>query len=249
LNVNCETAREAISTRLDGEVARVHDHSLDDHVDACAACRRWRELAHEVTRSVRLQPARPVTMQSDLLVRAVLARSRPPRRPTRLACARGALIATALAQAAITAPLLVYGRDHAAPVHVAHEEGAFAMALAIGFLVAAWRPDRAKGMRTVVGATAALLVVTAVADLVSGRTGIADEAPHALAVVGWLLLAYVAAATPSTTFDPSWSLRPALRAVTGRRGPNRADSVELVDPERAVEPVAGPRESERRQVG
>lgn len=202
-----------------------------------------------MTRSVRLEPARAATVSSDELVRAVLARSRPPKRPTRLAWARGALVATAVAQAAITAPLLFYGRDHTAPVHIAHEEGAFAMALAIGFLVAAWRPDRAKGMRTVVGATAALLVVTAVADLVSGRTGIADEAPHALAVVGWLLLAYVAAATPSTTFDPSWSLRPALRAVTGRRPAVGDDGAGRVEPERAVEPVAGSQEPERREVG
>jgi predicted anti-sigma-YlaC factor YlaD len=247
--VNCDTAREAISTRLDGEAARVHDHSLDDHIDACADCRRWQDLAHAVTRSVRLEPARSVTVPSDLLVRAVLARSRPPKRPPRLAWARGGLVATAVAQAVITAPLLIYGRDHAAPVHIAHEEGAFAMALAVGFVVAAWRPDRAKGMRTVVGATAALLVVTAIADLVSGRTGVADEAPHALAVVGWLLLAYVAAATPSTSFDPSWSLRPALRAVTGRRVPGGADGAGRVDSERAVEPVAGSQEPERRRVG
>jgi predicted anti-sigma-YlaC factor YlaD len=194
---------------------------------------------------VRLEPARPVGVGSDVLVRAVLARSRPPKRPTRLAWARGGLVATAIAQAVITAPQLIYGRDHAAPVHIAHEEGAFAMALAVGFLVAAWRPDRAKGMRTVVGATAALLVVTAVADLVSGRTGIGDEAPHALAVGGWLLLAYVAAATPSTTFDPSWSLRPALRAVTGRRAPNGADDAGHAGSERAVEPVAWSAERER----
>jgi predicted anti-sigma-YlaC factor YlaD len=247
--VNCETAREAISTLLDGEASRVHGPVLDDHLATCVACRRWQSLAHEVTRNVRLEPARPVTVRSDELVGAVLARSRPPKRPTPLTWARVGLVAVAVAQAAITVPLLIYGRDHAAPIHVAHEEGAFAMALALGFLVAALRPDRAKGMRTVVGAAAALLVVTAVADLVSGRTGIGDEGPHALAVVGWLLLAYVAAATPSTPFDPSWSLKPVLRAVTGRRLPIDADVAGTIAAGRAAEPVPQSHEPERRQVG
>jgi predicted anti-sigma-YlaC factor YlaD len=215
--VNCDRAREALSTLLDGEATRAHADSLDDHLKECAACRRWQALAHEVTRNVRLEPARSVPLRSDALVAAVLARSRLPKRPTRLTLARVGLVAIALAQAAITAPGLLYGRDHAAPVHIAHEEGAFAMALAIGFLVAAWRPGRARGMRSVVGATAALLVVTAIVDLGAGRTGVADEAPHLLAVAGWLLLSYVAAATPSSTFDPTWSLKTVLRAVIGRR--------------------------------
>ena len=134
-------------------------------------------------------------------------------------------------------------------MHVAHEEGAVRDGAGLGFLVAAWRPDRAKGMRTVVGATAALLVVTAVADLVSGRTGIGDEAPHLLAVAGWLLLAYVAAATPSTTFDPSWSLQPGVpcghrSTRAARRGCCRPRATE-----RAVEPVAGTPVPGRRQVG
>jgi predicted anti-sigma-YlaC factor YlaD len=254
LVVNCDIAREAISALLDGEVTRVHLRVLDDHLAACAECRRWQALAHEVTRNVRLEPARPVTVRSDVLVGSVLARSRPPRRPTPLTWARVALVAVAVAQAAITAPLLIYGRDHAAPMHVAHEEGAFAMALALGFLVAAWRPDRAKGMRTVVGATAALLVVTAVADLAGGRTGIGDEAPHLLAVVGWLLLAYIAAATPSTTFDPSWSLKPVLRAVTGRRVPVTSDvdggtAPRRSAPGRTAEPVPHADEPGRREVG
>ena len=139
-------------------------------------------------------------------------------------------------------PVLLYGRDHAAPVHVAHEEGAFAMALAIGFLAAAWRPDRARGMRTVVGAAAALLVVTAALDLVGGRTGLGDEAPHLLAVVGWLLLVSVATATPSTTNVASWSLRPVVRAAAGRRVPVDAGAARRGRPDAGT---AG-RPSERR---
>ncbi|HEY5014390.1 MAG TPA: hypothetical protein VIK61_17030, partial [Acidimicrobiia bacterium] len=114
-------------------------------------------------------------------------------------------------------PVLLYGRDHTAPVHVAHETGAFAMALAVGFVVAAWRPDRARGMQALVGAAVALLVVTAALDLLHGRTDMGDEAPHLLAIAGWLLLVRVAVATPAPTVDLSRSRVPTVRAARGRR--------------------------------
>ena len=114
-------------------------------------------------------------------------------------------------------PNLLSGHDHTAPEHIAHEIGAFAMALAVGFVVAAWKPDRARGMHALVGAVAALLVVTSTVDLLHGRTDLGDEAPHLLAVAGWLLLVYLARATPSTSLDPSRALTPVVRSSTGRR--------------------------------
>jgi predicted anti-sigma-YlaC factor YlaD len=227
--VDCETAREAISALLDDELGRRDRAALEYHLSSCTGCSRWQQLAHEVTRNARLEPARPVPTRSDVLVSEVRGRSRPPRHPTNLTWARIGLVAVAVAQAGITVPSLLYGRDQRAPVHVAHEVGAFAMALAVGFLVAAWRPERARGMRAVVGAAAALLVVTAAADLLRGRTDFGDEAPHLLAVTGWLLLVYVAAATPSTTLDPTWSIMPTLHRVSGRRAPR-----DLVSPARTT---------------
>jgi predicted anti-sigma-YlaC factor YlaD len=216
--VNCQSAREAISALLDDEDPGIPGWVIDDHLEHCAACRRWQSEAHAVTRTARLGPVRPINVGSDELISAVLEHSRPPRRPTSLTWARAGLVAVGAAQVAITAPLLLFGRDHAAPEHVAHEVGAFAIALGVGFLVAAWKPDRARGMQAVVGVTATLLVVTALLDLLHGRTDVGDEAPHLLAVAGWLLLSRVAVATPSPTSDPNWSLAP-VRAVTARRLP------------------------------
>jgi predicted anti-sigma-YlaC factor YlaD len=221
--VNCHTAREAISALLDDEDSGVEGCALDDHLLTCAECRRWQAAAYEVTRNTRLGPARAVTVGSDELVTAVLAHSRAPRRPTSLTWARIGLVAVGISQAAITAPLLLNGRDRGAPEHVAHEIGAFAVALAVGLVVAAWKPDRARGMQALVGAAAVLLVVTALFDLVNGHTDLGDEAPHLLAVLGWLLLVRVAVATPTTTVDARWSLAPVVRAVTGRRAPVDAE--------------------------
>ncbi len=105
-----------------------------------------------------------------------------------LAAARMGLILLAATQIALTFPILILGSDRDAPLHVAHEMGSFDLALAIGFVVAAWDPMRAQGMRTLVGAAAVLLLVTAVIDLVAGRTTAGDEAPHLITLAGWLLL-------------------------------------------------------------
>ncbi|MGH9054496.1 MAG: hypothetical protein ACRDYY_01300 [Acidimicrobiales bacterium] len=55
--------------------------------------------------------------------------------------------------------------------------GSLDVAVAVGFLVAVRRPARAMGMLALVGVAAGLLVVTAIVDLVVGRTDLLDEAP------------------------------------------------------------------------
>jgi hypothetical protein len=71
-------------------------------------------------------------------------------------------------------------------------------------------------MHALVGAVAILLVVTSTIDLLHGRTDLGEEAPHLIAIAGWLLLVYLAVATPSTTLDPGRSLTPVVRGFTGR---------------------------------
>ena len=215
--MKCETAREAISALLDDEDSGVDPGELTQHLAGCIDCRTWQTWAHEVTRNARLEPARAVTVPPDELVGLVLAHSRPPRRPALVTVVRGGLIAVAAAQVFFTVPNLLSGHDHTAPEHIAHEIGAFAMALAIGFVVAAWKPDRAHGMHALVGAVAVLLVVTSTVDLVNGHTDLGDEAPHLLAVAGWLLLVSLARATPSTTLDPGRALTPSVRRVARPR--------------------------------
>ena len=131
-----------------------------------------------------------------------------------LAVTRGALALVAVGQLVVTIPPLLFGTDHEAPMHVAHELGAFDMALAVGFLVAVLRPSRAQGMRTLVGCAALLLVVTAAIDLLTGRTTPSDELPHLLAVAGWLLLRRVAALAPPNAEEPALTLGVPARYAT-----------------------------------
>ena len=56
---------------------------------------------------------------------------------------RVGLITLAVVQMLLAAPLVLFGRDAGAPIHLAREIGSFDLALAIGFFIVGWRPARA----------------------------------------------------------------------------------------------------------
>ncbi|MDQ1710761.1 MAG: hypothetical protein QOE45_211 [Frankiaceae bacterium] len=182
----CERAREHLSAELDGyatppgpEVAR--------HLETCTACASWLRAAAAVTRSVRVAPADDVPDLTEPLLVAFRAATAGAR-TTAGRGLRWALVFVALAQLAIAVPSLVFGNDAGAPVHVAHELGSWDIALAVGFLYAAHRPVRAFGLLPLVGTLVGLLLMTSVLDLLGGRTATVAELPHALAVLGFVLL-------------------------------------------------------------
>jgi len=183
--MECDWAREAISARIDGEDPGVPDGALDAHLAGCAACRDWQQRAHVMTRRARLGGT---FLDRDLTGQVLAAIPQAPaRRRLRLAL-RGALLAAALGQLAITVPLLILGHDHDAGTHAAHELGSFDLALAIAFAVGAIRPALSAGLAWTCGIAAAGLAGTAIADLIGGQTLGADEAQHLIAVAGAVLL-------------------------------------------------------------
>lgn len=231
--MECTTAREAISARLDGEPSDVESDLVEAHLAGCPACRAWREQAHEITRRARLVAARGAA-PGDQLLTAVAAAYREPAWWRSAGVSRVGLVAVAVAQIAVTVPALIFGTDRDAPMHVAHEMGSFDMALAVGFLAAAWVPTRAQGMRTLVGAAALLLVVTASIDLIAGRTSLSDEAPHLLTVAGWMLLWRLAVLTPPSAGDRTvspaqWLRRRSQPAPVAQASPPAGDDDLRID--------------------
>lgn len=190
--MECDRAREAISARIDGEDPGVPQDAVEAHLAGCAACRQWQQRAHELTRRARL--GGPV-MDHDLTA-AVLAAVPPHRAPRRRGLTqRAGLVTVALAQLAITVPLLILGHDHDAGAHAAHELGSFDLALAIAFLVGAVRPALSAGLAWPCGIAAAGLIGTAIIDMIGGQTIGADEAQHLIAAAGALLLFWQARTT------------------------------------------------------
>jgi predicted anti-sigma-YlaC factor YlaD len=183
--MECSKAREALSAVLDGEPAAEATAALSAHVRTCADCSRYLERARaldSLTGAVRTEGP---DLTAQVLERARAQRHRLDPWTSSL---RLGLVAVAIAQLGLALPGLIYGTDEGAPIHVAHEVGAWDLALAIGFVFAAWRPLRAVGLLPFAAALSAGLILTAVLDIAHGRAVALTETTHLLELVGTMLL-------------------------------------------------------------
>ena len=193
--MRCDTIREAISARLDGEAAGVEDGTIEAHLAECSACVAWSEELATLHRIVRVREAEAVPDLTAAILGVEPAQPMTARRTRRaevISPARWALFVVALTQLVLAAPALLLGEDSGATVHVARELGAFDLALAVGLLLAAWQPARAWGLLPVVAALALVMAGTAVLDVLRGTASGFGEAHHVLDVAGLVLLWLVA---------------------------------------------------------
>jgi predicted anti-sigma-YlaC factor YlaD len=194
---SCSTVREALSARLDDEPLGMPEAALDQHLSGCAACARWAEAAALVTRRARLAAA-PQVPDLTSAVLAALPRELPgagAAARSRLAdmAVRLALLVVAAAQAGLAWPALASGAAAmSAPVHVAHETGAWNLAIAAAFLAVAAAPRLAAGGLPFLATFAALLVPVTLADLAAGHVHADRALAHVLLLVGVVLVATVA---------------------------------------------------------
>ena len=195
--MQCTPYREAVSARLDGESPGLPAGELDAHLDACPGCSAWARQAELVTRRARLAPA-PAVPDLTATVLAALPRELPGTAAaarTRLATAalRLALLAVGVTQAAFAWPSLVAGSGAmSAPLHMAHETGAWNLGIAAAFLAVAAAPRLASGALPFLGTFAAALAVLTVADLRAGYVHADRAAAHLLLLAGVALVATVA---------------------------------------------------------
>jgi predicted anti-sigma-YlaC factor YlaD len=189
--MTCERMRVALSARLDGEDPGMPAAVLDAHLDGCEACSDWLARAERLTRAVRLRSVEVPDLTASVLAaaaadpqvasgrqaesaRAALARDRA--RILRLAVA-----VAAVAQLALALPVL-FGAHLAGNPHSTREMASFDVAVAVGFALAAWRPQRARTFLPVAVVLAACLAVTTAMDVANSTTGLLHEVGHLAAV-------------------------------------------------------------------
>ena len=182
--MDCENYRLGISARLDGEDTGVDDASLAWHLAHCEACRRFESETIALTRAARVSATEAPPDLTPTIMAAINAQrvGRAPRfDPQAL---RIGLITLAVVQMLLAAPMLVFGRDAGAPIHIAREIGSFDFALAVGFFFVGWRPARAYGMLPLVAAVVGCLAITTAVDVVRGTATLLNESAHLLEVMG-----------------------------------------------------------------
>lgn len=193
--MNCEICRDALSAQLDGEDLGAESALVTNHLNTCMECSSFAAGLEDLHRAIRLRSAEAVPD----LVGSVLARVETPRR-SHPEWARYALFAVALTQLLIALPALILGSDPGASVHVARELGSWDIALSVGLLYVAWRPDRASGLLPFALALAGAMVITSTLDLTTSNASLLGESTHLLEILGLALLAILA----STNW---WSVR------------------------------------------
>jgi predicted anti-sigma-YlaC factor YlaD len=173
--MNCDTCREGLSARLDGEELPLDAAAVDAHLAGCAGCQAF---------------AVP-DLSTSILARVPVAATGRRAAPQPREWPRYVLLTVALTQLVLALPALIMGDDPGASVHVARELGSWDVALSVGLLVAAWQPRRAAGLLPFAAALAGAMLMTAVLDLVAGRTLAQTEAHHLLDLIGlaalWVL--------------------------------------------------------------
>ena len=210
--MTCDPWLEAISARADGEPASIDDRLVDAHLATCASCRAFAADAYDLRRAAAVDVAYPMADLSGVVVKA----ARLADRGSVWWVLRLGLGVVAIQVLALSAPALFLGHATGSDAHAARHQGSFAIAYAIGLLVVALRPAKARGMLPLAAALAACLAITAVIDIADGRTPMIAELHHLPELVGLVLV---------------WLLaRPAaLPAPAQRRGLPRLRAVDSSD--------------------
>ncbi|MGY1857480.1 zf-HC2 domain-containing protein [Modestobacter sp. SYSU DS0290] len=213
--VRCVPFREAISAGLDGEDPGMPQAWVDEHLAGCAACRGWAEAAAEVTRRARLVPAAAVPdVTAAVLGRLPAARVR---RGWVDAALRLALLAVGAGQLAVSLPAFL-GAGGTAPVHLAHETGAWNLGLAACFLVVAARPRLAAGALPFLLSFTAVLGWVTLADLGAGHVHAARAGAHLVLVGGAVLVSALALRGRTPGRGPLGAVRAWTGRLTSRAG-------------------------------
>jgi predicted anti-sigma-YlaC factor YlaD len=194
--LGCDQARLALSARLDGEAPGVTADRLDAHLRTCAGCRDWLTHAEQLTRLVRMQPARVPDLTEAILV-AVAAdqaartatptssAATPARKAARLAgslqnALRAAVAGIASIQLVLAiSDLLGGGFD----THTSHEMGSLDVAVAVGFLLAAFQPRLARAYTPIAVVLAICLAATSGWDVAHHHVTLAHELTSHLATI------------------------------------------------------------------
>jgi len=185
--MDCDTAREALSARIDGEREPIPAARVDEHVTGCEPCRQWQVAAVEQTQLMRRLAGR-----SQLsAVRPAQERQPERTRYASVSWTRWALGAVGVVQLGLALAQALganLGVPHAATAgHVLNESTAWSAALGVVMLAAAARPVVAGGLTWVLGAFAAFLVIYEITDTDAGHVTIDRPLTHLPVLAGAVL--------------------------------------------------------------
>jgi predicted anti-sigma-YlaC factor YlaD len=217
--MTCEPWREAISARADGEPMNIEPRLVDAHLATCVSCRTFERNAHELGRGASVGTAPVLPDISGDVVKAVRAADRG----SVWWVLRLALAVVATQVIVLSVPALLLGHATGSDSHGSRHLGSFSVAYAIGLLVVALRPAKARGMLPLAAALAGCLAVTAVIDVITDHTPAIAEVDHIPELVG-LVLVWALAMPHRLPGVPTQTGLPRLTVVESDEGAARESS-------------------------
>lgn len=213
-SVECETCRESLSARLDGETEAEVTAETDSHLSGCLDCQEWLAAATALSRTIRVRPTDDVP---DLVGAVMAAVPSVPHRRARLRSSvrgRGSRIALGVIAAAQTVlgvaqvfgvhvgmgtstphdssmPGHIMTADSGMTGHLFNESTAWNLAVGLGLLWAAIRPRAVAGMVPVLAVFVAALTGFVANDLAHGSVTPTRVLSHLLLVVALGVLLWV----------------------------------------------------------
>jgi predicted anti-sigma-YlaC factor YlaD len=182
--MTCDPWLEAISARADGEPPPIDHRLVDAHIATCSTCRAFAANVHDLRRAAALDVAAPMPDMAGQVVNA----ARIADRGSVWWVLRLGLGVVAIQVLVLSAPGLFLGHSSGSDAHAARHLGSFAVAYAIGLLVVALRPAKARGMLPLAAALAGCLAITAIIDISDGRTPMVAEFHHIPEIIGLVLV-------------------------------------------------------------
>ena len=174
LEVECARWTEALSAIADGEDPGIDRRLVDAHVRSCPSCRAFRETLEAAHPDVATEITAPTVALRDRIVAGHAAADRASRPPW----LRWALVILAVQIIVLSAEALLLGNEVDTSPHGARHLGAFSTAYAVGLLLVAIRPSRARTMVPVAAVLFAANVISTFVDVLDGQVTLTSEIAH-----------------------------------------------------------------------
>ena len=182
-SMDCENIQAALSARADGEDPGMPDTVVAWHVRACPRCSLFAELVAGADIAV------PTAAGGIDVSKRIVAMAGNIDRSGVWWGLQAALFLIAVAELVLAIPdLLGHPSGVVGDIHLARHLGAFQSAYAVGLIVVALRPAKARAYVPVTAALAAAMIGSTIADIVQGAAPAISEVQHSLEISGMLLV-------------------------------------------------------------
>lgn len=194
--MDCETCRELISASIDDELSPLEHQTMRSHVARCPTCvaHGRRLLAVDETVQAADRPTAP-DLSSAILDRHDAERA-ASRASSRVQLLRLALVAVGMVQLVLSLDQLLH--DAAFASHLSRDLGGWDLAFAVGLLVCAANPWRARAILPMVVAVVAVITISMAVDARRDAVALVTELPHLAEYAGLVLLWLLARTLPQS---------------------------------------------------